>query len=72
MSCEKVEINMHQKYVDIVYNTKKIGWKIKFENKYWIKNHWNFFNCANYMYLTIASQNYSFKPVIILANIINN
>lgn len=33
MSCEKVEINMHQKYVDIFYNTKKIGWKIKFENK---------------------------------------
>lgn len=39
MSCEKVEINMHQKYVDIFYNTKKIGWKIKFNNKYCVKNH---------------------------------
>lgn len=37
MSCEKVEITMHQKYVDIFYNTKKIGWKIKFENKYCVK-----------------------------------
>lgn len=70
MSCGKVEINMHQKYVDIFYNTKKIGLKIKFENKYCVKNHWNFFNCANY--LTIASQNHSFNTVIILANMINN
>lgn len=31
MSCEKVEINMHQKYVDIFYNTKK-DWV---ENQVW-------------------------------------